>query len=770
MLNKSKRLISVFMIMISLFCVAYMFAGCKKDKSEDDDKTSTPKVAVELTSEMISLEYSTVFFDRNEKKPSVVVKVGGEVIDSAEYSVSYSNNIEIGTATATVSAKEDSKEIKGSASKNFSIIIGMLADISPMGYALYSGASNVPNVNIPNAHNNVDYTLSWEYKELLADDSTYVALDRTQNDFVELGMYRVTAVGKDNYQGTVSAVYGIYRPLPAIQEIANKPYDGTEYEFDVVVNGLTENEDYVVSYEYKSFNALEDEFISYVPSDKGNDNFVEAGIYRVVVTGIGEYGGSKSEEFEISAMALSAVTISSPTTYDGSAKTVTYNVEGLTENRDYQVSWKYRKFGGEYSDYYLNADSRFNFINAGEYQLIVTGIGNYSGSDDAVFVINKASMTAQVSRGSYIFNNENNKISVNVSQSLPSLSVTYYCTNVAADINNLEAESWKLYKADDILNVGVHYIYARIEETDNFNVCNSEISSFEVYADELNGFVDVSISNYVYDGVSHSPYPNIVITSEYHDEPLVNGQDYEIMWWIRSGGSEIPYTLDEDESKNFVNAGYYSGRLYAKGNYQMTGAVSKSINFTISPASFDSFSVERISYTYGQKPTKINLTNASGKNGVVTLGATIVYMYQKVGSSNDWQILEEDDVLDVGNYYIKATATKENYNREDSEGTKYFSVYKATLTDIELTATNKDISTLTLNGYDSSAVNGTVTYLYNTTDSTTGGKVFRDASELEAGTYYVYAVISGMTNYNNFTTNTVEIIISENNTEPEAGA
>ena len=762
MLNKSKRIISVFMLMVSLFCATCMFAGCKKDKSDDDDKTSTPKVVVELTADMISLEYSTVFFDRNEKKPAVVVKVDGDVIDSSEYSVSYSNNVNIGTATATVSAKEGSKEIKGSASKNFSIIVGMLADISPMGYALYSGASNVPDVNIPNAHNNVDYTLSWEYKELLADDSTYVALDRTQNDFVELGMYRVTAVGKDNYQGTVSAVYGIYRPLPEIQEIANKPYDGIEYDFDVVVDGLTENEDYVVSYEYKSFNSLEDEFNSYVPSEK-SDNFVSAGIYRVIVTGIGEYGGSKSEEFEISALTLSSVTISSPTIYDGTAKTVSYSVEGLSENRDYQVSWKYRKFGGEYSDYHLDVNPMFNFVEAGEYQLIVSGIGNYGGSKEAVFVINKAELSAQVSRESYIFNNGDDKLNIIISQSLPSWNAIYYCTNVAADRNNIEAESWKLYEADDVLNVGVYYIYAKIEETDNFNECNSEISSFEVYADELNGFVDVSINDCVYDGTSHSPYSGIIITSEFHEEPLVNGQDYEIMWWIRKGGSEIPYNLDEDDSKNFVNAGYYIGRLYAKGNYQMTGAVSRSISFNISPASFDSFSVERISYTYGETPTQINLIDADGENGVSTLGATIVYNYKKVGSNDDWQVLEEDAVLEAGNYYIMATATKENYNPEDSEGTKYFSVYKANLTGVELTATDNDVSTLALAGYDSSAVGGAVTYYYNTTNSTTGGTVLpEDVSTLPEGTYYVYAVISGMTNYENYTTNAVEIVISNN--------
>ena len=85
MMRKSKRLVSVFMIMISLVCVIGMFAGCKKSKSDVDDKISKPAVAVELTAEMITLEYSTVFYDRNEKKPDVTIKVGEYVVEKSEY-------------------------------------------------------------------------------------------------------------------------------------------------------------------------------------------------------------------------------------------------------------------------------------------------------------------------------------------------------------------------------------------------------------------------------------------------------------------------------------------------------------------------------------------------------------------------------------------------------------------------------------------------------------------------------------------------------------
>ena len=50
--------------------------------------------------------------------------------------------------------------------------------------------------------------------------------------------------------------------------------------------------------------------------------------------------------------------------------------------------------------------------------------------------------------------------------------------------------------------------------------------------------------------------------------------------------------------------------------------------------------------------------------------------------------------------------------------------------------------------------NGTVAYYYNTTNSNEGGTEWNDSTALDAGTYYMYAVIGAGTNYNAYTTPT----------------
>ena len=50
--------------------------------------------------------------------------------------------------------------------------------------------------------------------------------------------------------------------------------------------------------------------------------------------------------------------------------------------------------------------------------------------------------------------------------------------------------------------------------------------------------------------------------------------------------------------------------------------------------------------------------------------------------------------------------------------------------------------------------NGTVAYYYNTTNSNEGGAAWKNTTALDAGTYYMYAVIGAGTNYNAYTTPT----------------
>ncbi|MCD7842558.1 MAG: CAP domain-containing protein [Lachnospiraceae bacterium] len=131
---------------------------------------------------------------------------------------------------------------------------------------------------------------------------------------------------------------------------------------------LTENTDYTVSY----------------------SNNTNAGTASVTVTGTGSYTGSLSKTFTIAPAAVSGATITlseSSYTWDGSAKTpsVTVNYGGrtLTAGTDYTIAYS-------------------NNTTPGTATVTVSGKGNYTGTAQKTFTINKASqlVTASVSASS----------------------------------------------------------------------------------------------------------------------------------------------------------------------------------------------------------------------------------------------------------------------------------------------------------------------------------------------------------------------------------
>ena len=79
----------------------------------DDNHEDSPAVELsvtisskDVTNPTITLSQSSYFYDGTAKKPSVTVKDGDTTIDSKEYTVSYSNNTNIGSATVTIKDKE----------------------------------------------------------------------------------------------------------------------------------------------------------------------------------------------------------------------------------------------------------------------------------------------------------------------------------------------------------------------------------------------------------------------------------------------------------------------------------------------------------------------------------------------------------------------------------------------------------------------------------------------------------------------------------------
>lgn len=114
---------------------------------------------------------------------------------------------------------------------------------------------------------------------------------------------------------------------------------------------------------------------------KYSDN-INAGTAKYVVTGKGDFTGSKEGTFKINPLAVNKDNVSvsaKNATYNGKEQkttvTVTYGKNTLKEGTDYDVT--YPK----------------NVKNAGSYKLTVNFKNNYSGSQETTFVISKAANT-----------------------------------------------------------------------------------------------------------------------------------------------------------------------------------------------------------------------------------------------------------------------------------------------------------------------------------------------------------------------------------------
>ena len=315
-------------------------------------------------------------------EPELTVTFGQiPMVLGTDYTVAYTDNVSAGKATATITGKGN---YKGTKSVNFNIVRKAITDemvtLSPETFT-YNGSAQTPTVTVAykideqttkTLTENTDYTIS--YKKVDGETTT------TVESPTDAGEYNVVVTGKGNYSGTASATFTINAASIAgatIAAIAEQTFTGSAITpaltvtlmFGETQTELEQDEDYTVSY----------------------SNNVNVGQATATVTGTGNYTGSKTANFNITGKAITdaMVTLSPETfTYNGSAQTPTVTVaykideqttKTLTENTDYTIS--YKKVDGETT---TTVESP---TDAGEYNVVVTGKGNYSGTVTKSFTI-----------------------------------------------------------------------------------------------------------------------------------------------------------------------------------------------------------------------------------------------------------------------------------------------------------------------------------------------------------------------------------------------
>lgn len=313
-------------------------------------------------------------YDGTAKTPAVTVKNATTTLSSADYSVTYSNNINAGTNTATVTVTGRGK-YAGTLTAHFSILPKSIA---------YVSVAPIENQTIGTYP---DPVIKDGSKTLVR----YTDYDLTYENFDVKGTATVVIYGVGNYEGQITRTYAVKDALtPNAFSLLKTTYEytGGTIKPEVLV---TASSKYREGVDYK---------LVYDTSSKVETN------KKVQVVGIGNYGGVAAEfTYSITPKALSdktaTVTLPASAPYNGGkaiepAVSVTCNGRTLVKGTDYTVTY-------------------LNNTNIGTATVYIYGIGNYSGSVYKTFKIlgqDIAGFTATLSQTSYQYTGTEHKPTV----------------------------------------------------------------------------------------------------------------------------------------------------------------------------------------------------------------------------------------------------------------------------------------------------------------------------------------------------------------------
>ena len=392
----------------------------------------------------------------------------------------------------------------------------------------YNGNVQKPTVIIKDSQGN---QISSDYY-----DVTYIG------DCINQGTYTVNVIFKGNYNGTKELTYKINAKsilFAGVTGIEDKVYTGDAINQNVsVIDGnvvLQEGTDYTVEYH----------------------NNTNQGMATIIITGIGNYTGSREESFSINPKSISLVEVTGieDKVYTGDA--INQNVSVIDGNVVLQ----------EGTDYIIGYD---NNINKGIATIIITGMGNYTGNKENSFSINAksislADVTGIIEDEVYTGNSITQNIIVTDGYRMLQEGTDYtveYSNNINAGCVTLTINGIGNYSGTKTLT---------------YNIKSKTISELTI--------LGISDKNYTGGSIKQS------ITLIDGEKVLKDGRDYTV------------------EYSNNIDVGTATLTINGKGNYTGT----KKLTFKINAKSLSKFTVSGISdknYTGGS--IKQNLTIKDG--------------------------------------------------------------------------------------------------------------------------------------------------------------
>lgn len=298
----------------------------------------------------LKITVPSVTYNGKAQKPAVTVKYNNyKFKNGTDYTLSYKNNTKIGTATVTVKGKG---KLSGTKSVTFKINAKPIknAVITYNNSLTYNGSTLSPAVTVKYGNatlkKNTDYTVAY-------------------SNNVNAGTGTITITGKGIYGGSVKKTFTIKKlgiSATAVSGTGNKVYTGSMIKPVPAVKAggrtLKNGTDFTVSYK----------------------NNTEPGTATLIVNGKGNYSGSVSKTFKITARAINDVEVTVPDTV----------FTGEQVRPDVVVSYGSYQFISD-SDYTLSFKDN---VNIGTASVVVTGKNHLSGSRTVTFPIEKADISS----------------------------------------------------------------------------------------------------------------------------------------------------------------------------------------------------------------------------------------------------------------------------------------------------------------------------------------------------------------------------------------
>ena len=359
-------------------------------------------------------------------EPKIVIDCNGTILEeNTDYILTYSNNIDAGRATVTISGIGN---YRGTRSLSFvinPIDCSVLSIPSDIKYE-YTGSNALLSLELK--YGDADLVANKDYSISISSDGT------------ELGEQTATITFKGNFSGSRDITFDIIRadiakqsisvpssyynccnscePVVTVRNCNNKLlqngkdytvsyYDNTHIgkgkckisgigyydgevliDFDIVPRPLSDCAySYTRYYDYCGepidpvFDLCFDQYtlVKGVDYTYSCDNDIDAGSVTCTIFGLGNFSGSLKKNFNIRTVSITGtnVVVDTPVYYDGNPKEpsfkVYYNNHLLVENKDYTACYS-------------------NNTNVGKGVISLSGIGNFYGVKSVVFSITKKSL------------------------------------------------------------------------------------------------------------------------------------------------------------------------------------------------------------------------------------------------------------------------------------------------------------------------------------------------------------------------------------------